>query len=1227
MTKQVQRRRGTSSQHTSFTGAEGEISVNTSNKTVHVHDGSTAGGFEAALASLDNVSVADVSSALSGVDNIDINGGTIDGTTIGGNSAAAITGTTVTGTSFVSSGNMTFGDNDKAIFGAGSDLQIYHQTTGTAGSYISENGTGDLRISGNNLWLNDVSGDTYFRAVNGSYAKLYHAGDEKISTTSTGVDVTGTVTADGLTVDKASSPAITLQETTGTYGYKIHTAISSSTDYGLRLRTLANKELATFNSNGDISFYEDTGTTAKLMWDASDEALEFGDNVKAKFGAGSDLQIYHETSTGNSRIVETGSGHLNIEAANLNLKTPSGENYINCNADGTVLLRYDNEQKLATTSTGVAITGNATFADNGKAIFGAGSDLEIYHNGSNSVIKDSGTGDLSLQSSGTKVGIYDTAGNKPMANFYVGAETELYYNGAEKLATTSTGVDVTGTITSDGLTVDGSVSMGDILQIQSTTGYGSIEMGGPNGAYIDFKSPFSDDFDARIITTDAGLVLSTAGGSSSGISLQFENATKLSTTSTGVDVTGTISSDGLTVEAGIAQLELIDTGVSGSTKLRTANAQTWLEVDPDNLQASSGFATYIDGKHFFNITDGGDISFYEDTGTTAKFFWDASAESLGIGTSSPDRALHISSSSAIICLEDTGGGLNDKRVQLQCDTGQFEINSRNDDNSNRVDNIFVADLGTGNVGIGTDSPTTKLMVEDTGSTSIRVVSTDATDARVKLRAGGNSDINLVGKSNEFYILDGSTERMRIDSSGNVGIGTSSPHGRLTVTQGTNNAPTQIVIENTDSNIETAQEVNNLEFYTNDSSTSGMGVTSKISQYAENPGNQYGLSFSTYDLSLTEAMRIDSSGNVGIGTSSPVAAISVNGEGSQGLSAWFGKDDSFVNNASYHYADARVGISGRDSDGTDRGAGIEFTSRNTGNSNWRHGYLVHDRGGNITFGTGGAGTSAGSEAMRIDSSGNLLVGTTVSNPAGNNSAGVAISSGSYGGFIGVTRDSNTPVEINRKTNDGNLITFRKDGATVGSIAAGAGGFLTIGSPNGTPVYATFANGSLKPTTSLGSNSDGSGDLGNTSSRWKDLYLSGGVYLGGTGSANKLDDYEEGTYTPAFLYGNAIVYSNQTGRYCKVGNLVFVSIDITITSKSSDGSQVHVSLPFLSTHGSASGVSGSVDYYLSSLVPSSRVAWQPSNYGTDSVRFNGQGGLHTYNSLNSSGRLVAGFSYYI
>ena len=96
MTKQVQRRRGTDSQHTSFTGADGELSVNTTNKSVHVHDGVTAGGVEAARADLDNVLPADIASGLSGgtvasltITSADINGGNIDGTSIGGSTPAA----------------------------------------------------------------------------------------------------------------------------------------------------------------------------------------------------------------------------------------------------------------------------------------------------------------------------------------------------------------------------------------------------------------------------------------------------------------------------------------------------------------------------------------------------------------------------------------------------------------------------------------------------------------------------------------------------------------------------------------------------------------------------------------------------------------------------------------------------------------------------------------------------------------------------------------------------------------------------------------------------------------------------------------------------------------------------------------------------------------------------------------------------------------------------------
>jgi hypothetical protein len=132
---------------------------------------------------------------------IDINAGTIDGTVIGGSTPAAITGTTITGTSFVSSGDMTFGDSDKAIFGAGGDLEIYHD--GSA-SYIKDLGTGPLAINtnGSEIMLTGQSGSEYMvRAIQDGAVQLFHNNALKLATTATGIDVTGTVTADGLTVD------------------------------------------------------------------------------------------------------------------------------------------------------------------------------------------------------------------------------------------------------------------------------------------------------------------------------------------------------------------------------------------------------------------------------------------------------------------------------------------------------------------------------------------------------------------------------------------------------------------------------------------------------------------------------------------------------------------------------------------------------------------------------------------------------------------------------------------------------------------------------------------------------------------------------------------------------------------------------------------------------------------------------------------------------------------
>ena len=211
MTKQVQRRRGTATQHTSFTGAEGETSVNTTNKSVHVHDGATAGGVEAARADLVNVSDANLNAALTGntvpsltITTADINGGTIDGTVIGGATAAAVTGTAITGTSFTTTGDMSFGDNDKAIFGAGSDLQIYHDGSH---SVIKEAGTGNLQFYADTRYqfFNADGSASYAQFIGDGgagteYVQLRYGNSPVLSTTATGIDVTGTITSDGLTV-------------------------------------------------------------------------------------------------------------------------------------------------------------------------------------------------------------------------------------------------------------------------------------------------------------------------------------------------------------------------------------------------------------------------------------------------------------------------------------------------------------------------------------------------------------------------------------------------------------------------------------------------------------------------------------------------------------------------------------------------------------------------------------------------------------------------------------------------------------------------------------------------------------------------------------------------------------------------------------------------------------------------------------------------------------------
>jgi len=110
----------------------------------------------------------------------------------------------------------------------------------------------------------------------------------------------------------------------------------------------------------------------------------------------------------------------------------------------------------------------------------------------------------------------------------------------------ATKMPISGGVFTGGVVVTGTLSADDTFSIESSSGYANIEMGGPSGAYIDMKSPMSDDYDGRIQYDSGSFRVIT--NSDTPIELRHNATTRVATTSTGADVTGTLTTDGVTVD-------------------------------------------------------------------------------------------------------------------------------------------------------------------------------------------------------------------------------------------------------------------------------------------------------------------------------------------------------------------------------------------------------------------------------------------------------------------------------------------------------------------------------------------------------------------------------------------------------------------------------------------------------------------------------------------------------
>tara|TARA_Y100000816_G_scaffold291631_1_gene283613 strand:- start:154 stop:2661 length:2508 start_codon:yes stop_codon:yes gene_type:complete len=168
--------------------------------------------------------------------------------------------------------------------------------------------------------------------------------------------------------------------------------------------------------------------------------VDFNDNVKARFGTGNDLEIYHNGN--DSIIADTGTGDLVLAGDNIQITNSAmTENKIIATSDGGVQLYHDNTKIVETTGNGLELP------DNYEVRLGDSGDLIMYHDGSNSFIKDQGTGGLYLRGD-TVIAL--GVGSESAVRCTINSDVKLYFDDAEKLATTSGGISVTGTITASG---------------------------------------------------------------------------------------------------------------------------------------------------------------------------------------------------------------------------------------------------------------------------------------------------------------------------------------------------------------------------------------------------------------------------------------------------------------------------------------------------------------------------------------------------------------------------------------------------------------------------------------------------------------------------------------------------------------------------------------------------------------------------------------------------------
>lgn len=381
----------------------------------HSHDGTAGEGPQIAAAGIANNAVAlgtkttgnyVATGAVSGVGlsgSASAEGATF---TVASNATNANTANTIV--SRDASGNFSAGTITAALTGdvtGNADTATALETARTIAG-VSFDGTANINLPGvNTSGSQDTSGNAATATALATGRTIGMTGD--VVWTSASFDGSGNVT--GTATIQANSVALGT-DTTGNYvgtvtgGTGIDSTGATSGEGIAHTLSLDLNELTTSTSDGDGDFFAVVDTS------------------------------------GNQKKLTK--GNINISGFNNNSGFITSAN----GGNAATLDSIDSSQFLRSDTADTKTSGNLSFSDNVKAQFGNGSDLQIFHDGSNSFIDDAGTGVLSIRSNSISLGKYT---GENLASFVADGAVTLYYDNVAKLATTSYGIDISGSVVAD----------------------------------------------------------------------------------------------------------------------------------------------------------------------------------------------------------------------------------------------------------------------------------------------------------------------------------------------------------------------------------------------------------------------------------------------------------------------------------------------------------------------------------------------------------------------------------------------------------------------------------------------------------------------------------------------------------------------------------------------------------------------------------------------------------